>query len=699
MVMVAVPLLVIGTGGLIIYYTTGSSRTAVSKITGDLFREVSGRALEQTSSSVEQAIPSIQLLDRTLAQGLEDKDWKARARHLVHIIANNPEFTWVTENRADRSTTAAYRTSDKSGKTVLRVNHSSIDSTGRTERYEYNVTESGQWEEHVHDFDSEYDPTARPFWSAAEESRKRVWPPPYIFYETGVPGITCALPRYNADGKLKAVLTIDFDLNSLSQIVSQVGLSENARIVLFTHDQVLLAETNLRVVQKTGMKGEGKLLTSDSLSQPVLQRFFEVVKQQGEKEKSKSVVGQYQTQLAYDYQGERWLGSYTSTNLDNGLHWVIGVMAPESDFMGAVQRGFYRALFVTMIGLACAMIIAFVIARLASRHIGWLVGELKEVGEFQLETKSEFPTIFHEVAEVDRSLQTMKGGLRSFARYVPKELVRTLLASGQEARIDGSMRQLTVFFSDIERFTNLAETTEPQALANLISDYLQEMTDLILENGGTIDKYIGDSIMAFWGAPLDNPNHAADACKTAVLCQRRLQQLAEQDPDGPYSRLHTRIGLATGHAMVGNIGTSERLNYTAIGDTVNIASRLEGLNKIYGTHILVAEPTWQAVGDTLIGRPVDKVAVKGRGGGIRVFELLGLSGQTDENMSDVAELTRRAFDTFLNRNFTEAESLYQQVLERLPDDKVAQHMLARARAFIEQPPPDDWTGIHEISIK
>ncbi len=200
-------------------------------------------------------------------------------------------------------------------------------------------------------------------------------------------------------------------------------------------------------------------------------------------------------------------------------------------------------------------------------------------------------TIFKEVASMDESLLNMKGSLRSFSYYVPRDLVRAMLQSGQEAALQGQTRRMTVYFSDIEGMTSIAaETMAPDELVQLLSRYFDEMTQVIAAQGGTVDKFIGDAIMAFWGAPALTADHAARACEAALRSQRKLAELRSAADAAGLANIRARIGIATGDVLVGNVGSHDRFNYTVMGDTVNLASRLEGLNKLYGTRILISRP-------------------------------------------------------------------------------------------------------------
>jgi adenylate cyclase len=280
---------------------------------------------------------------------------------------------------------------------------------------------------------------------------------------------------------------------------------------------------------------------------------------------------------------------------------------------------------------------------------------------------------------------------------VPRDLVRSVLASGREARLEGEVRELTVFFSDIAGFTTLAETRTPRELVELLGGYLDEVTTIIADEQGTVDKFLGDGVMAFWNAPADTPGHAALACEAAIRIQRRLVAA-----DFAGTTLTTRIGLATGEVLVGNIGSHERMNYTVMGDVVNLASRLEALNKQYGTGIMIAESTYRAAADRVVARPVDVVAVKGKHRAVRVYELLGLAGDTGADIDAARRLAQQCedgLDRYLARDFTAAAAAFEAVLARFPDDGPATRFVARCRACLAQPPPDGWDGVFHATEK
>src|SRR3990167_996157 len=218
----------------------------------------------------------------------------------------------------------------------------------------------------------------------------------------------------------------------------------------------------------------------------------------------------------------------------------------------------------------------------------------------------------------------MKQSLRSFQKYVPAALVRQLIKLGTAAEVGGEKKSMAFLFSDIRDFTTISERLNPSDLAKYICDYFDALSSIIIANRGTIDKYIGDAIMAFWGAPLPEADPCRQAAKSALECVRRLENLNEKWQLEGRPELFTRFGIHVGDAIVGNFGSSERLNYTAIGDVTNTASRLEGINKIYGTQILVSDAVYRVIKEQFVLRLVDCVILKGKNEPSYIYELIAV---------------------------------------------------------------------------
>ena len=283
-----------------------------------------------------------------------------------------------------------------------------------------------------------------------------------------------------------------------------------------------------------------------------------------------------------------------------------------------------------------------------------------------------------------------------FSQYVSRPVVDRILADPARARLGGERKELTVLFADIRGFSQVAEGMAPEQLAAFLGEFLSPMTDLVLASGGTLDKYIGDAIMAFWGAPVDMPDHAARACEVALRMQQALAGLNRAWEQTGRPAIAIGIGLNTGPMAVGNMGATARFEYTVLGDQVNLASRLEALTKEYGVGILVGEATARAAGEAFAFREIDLVRVKGRAGSAPVFELVGRrdDGEGGGEGGDGAPFAR-ALALYRERRFDEARAAFAA----RPGDPAAAVMAARCEVLEAAPPPPDWDGVYDQRSK
>jgi len=279
-----------------------------------------------------------------------------------------------------------------------------------------------------------------------------------------------------------------------------------------------------------------------------------------------------------------------------------------------------------------------------------------------------------------------------FKRYLAPQVVEELLRHPEKAAPGGERRELTVLFSDLAGFTGLSEGLAPEELVRLLNAYFEEATGALAKHGATLDKFIGDAIMCFWNAPLEQHDHAARACLTVLELLAVVDRLRPVFAAQGIAFFDCRIGLNTGPCVVGNIGSKQAQDYTVIGDAVNLASRLEGACKVYGVRNLVSEETLRAAGDLVQARELDLIRVKGRRNPVRVFELLAPAGMTvSPGVADFNE----GLTLFRARRFAEARERFL----RNPGDGPSRHYLQRCDALITIPPPADWDGVFTLESK
>lgn len=300
----------------------------------------------------------------------------------------------------------------------------------------------------------------------------------------------------------------------------------------------------------------------------------------------------------------------------------------------------------------------------------------------------------------EKNKRALKG---TFAKYVSPAVVEEILRDPSNIELGGKKMELTVMFSDVRGFTTISEKLDPRALSNLLNSYLTPMTDIVFETKGTLDKYMGDAIMAFWGAPIHFDNHAEKAAECALLMLKKLKVLQDEYIAKGLPTIDIGIGLNTGDMSVGNMGSNTVRSYTVMGDSVNLGSRLEGINKEYGTRIIVSEFTQNRIAKSFVTREVDWVRVKGKHQPVRIFELLGTrqAGPLAPASDMVAILPdfESGFKLFHERHFDEAMSAFTRALNLKPDDECSQLYIERCQAYLENPPPPDWDGVSTMKTK
>jgi adenylate cyclase len=376
--------------------------------------------------------------------------------------------------------------------------------------------------------------------------------------------------------------------------------------------------------------------------------------------------------------------------------WTLATVIPEAEFLGPIERTIQQL----VIGLAILIVGAgFISAWLARRVIAtpliMVVDELKHVAQFDLEKVRRHASRLTEIENLSNAIADMAGGLAAFRKYIPADLVKMLVSEGIEPSPGGSIRNLTVLFADIAGFTGLSERLGDQIIP-LLSSYLDTMSREVNGHGGTIDKFIGDAVMAFWGAPAANADHAIDACRAALACQRALRASGLTDDSG--RPLRVRVGVNSGDMLVGNVGAEFRLNYTVIGDAVNVASRLEGANKEYDTEIIIGEETRRLAGDRVQVRELDRLMVYGRTGGIAIYELLDLA-ERGARPPDWVALYELGLAAYRRRDFAAAATQFQRVLDARAADQPARMMLERSTQYLKSPPEGDWEATNTMKAK
>ena len=432
---------------------------------------------------------------------------------------------------------------------------------------------------------------------------------PYAFANAPGAGITMARAMPGHPG---TVFGIDVTLADLDRILAEGRKHVAAEALIFDREGRLIAHPDGAELRKRARPMPPEILPRIAdLGSPLLAAMVRSFLESGENRDTHFTV-----------QGRPYIARFEGAGTSMG-DYLLGLAVPEDVLMGDA----YRIRFVLLVSAAVALLIALALILLAARRI---VAPLKlasqglgHIMELRFGQTRPIRSRIAEVSELGRAVTTLEPLLQNFARYVPFAVVRGMIDDTFPTDLGGRRQTICVFFSDIEGFTGLAETLDPDTLTHRTSRYFAGIGEEIVRSGGTIDKYIGDSIMAFWNAPEPQEDYVRLACLGALRASRRIDRLnAELRAEGA-AEMPTRFGLHVGEAVVGNIGSADRINYTALGHAVNLASRLEGLNREFGTTILVSEAVVEAAGPGFVFRPVGSTVPRGASRPIKLYELVG----------------------------------------------------------------------------
>jgi adenylate cyclase len=678
--------------------------------------DLSAQILEQTALRIDQQINDLMFtanhqsdLNRELLESgqFDIKAFPRLADYWVKVMQVHPRLTRISFG-VEETGEWYYVKRNENGKLIV-VELRRSPQTSKLELSDYWPGDYPRDRFFYSPNKEEDDPRMQPWYKAARSSGRQTWSETYALLSAdgaaGAPGVTCATPVYRRDGSLVGVLSCSFDLLELCRYLGTLAVGEKgyAFAVEIRHDgsRQVIAHPDPQILLRASKANIQELVPMEELSDPCIGAFLSQVPAN-----LKPVDIKDMATIHFTQDGTQFLGGYRCLSTDETPNWLICILMPEDDVLGDVWRSNRQTLWIGVGVFTLAVLASLFISRQVARPLEQLTQQVAAVGQLQFDAQPVPHSIIQEVDQLAAATEEMKAGLRSFRKYVPADLVRKLLEAGQEATLGGESRTVTIYFSDIANFTSTAEELPPAQLIEHLGDYLKAQSEQILGTEGTVDKYIGDSIMAFWGAPRLNPQHALSACTAALRNQQELAQLRDRWKREGKPLFYTRIGLHTGEVVVGNIGSEARLNYTVIGDSVNLASRLEGVNRYYGTEILISECTYLEVKDAALARPVDWVSVKGRTKPVLIYELLGLRSEPkgvdppiEAPVEEFIELASQALAAYRRQDWDKGMKLFEQLLHLRPCDGPAQSMMARCRDYRGQWLGDNWDGVHRMDSK
>jgi adenylate cyclase len=465
--------------------------------------------------------------------------------------------------------------------------------------------------------EADYDPRDRPWYHDAFEPGAAAITSPYRFKGVALTGYTVRVPFTAARRGIAAgdLLLADTDAFLRTQRLGASGV-------------VFLFDDSGRMVAHPQMSN---FLQAHSSDRPAdLPRLEEIEAVDITRPLAAWRQGGAAQQVFDAKDGRTYVVAFRSLELVGPTALRLAVMAPLDEFFAEVEAGRRQLLLLALAFVLGAMPLVWSIGSLLSRPMRALAVETDRIQRF--ETKGEGIRVHSPIREIDdlgRSVSTMRAVVGTFSSFVPRRLVQQLVETGTALRLGGSRREVTVLFTDIEGFTGITEKADPEQVMVQTSRYLAVLSEVITRHGGTVDKFVGDAVMAIWNAPTEDSDHVAHACTAVLACRDANRELNDIFAREDWPAYKTRFGLHTGVAVVGIIGSSDRMSYTALGATVNLAARLEPLNKEYGTEILVSDAVRQRVSGRFRFRSVDTIRPRGFDTATGVFELLGAAEPSD----------------------------------------------------------------------
>jgi len=638
------------------------------------------------ASSMQEAVRSI------FFQGtIKVTDEGKREFVFLALLRSQPSLSWISLGFPDGGFFGSRKASDTEIDMIEVKRDAATGTAGQ--RTDYYTPEIGDIMFNNREFEpSNYDATAQSWYRRAVEENAPGWNRVSEFPGSNRQAISISTPL-TVNNEFVAVINVVIDLARLSQFLTSLEVGKSGTVVVLDRSGNVMASPDPAAIDRQ-QNGEMPNLRSLSQHNNLLKVVGEDIGRR--KVDLATLTDPRPVEFTSSGDGRDYFLTFAPLGFDD---WVVATVIPAADFLATIERNAKLLLAaLALLTLAIAALAILSASRLIGAPLLRIVGQLKHIESFELDAITRTSSPLRELDNLSAALKQMSRGLSSFQKYIPTALVRTLVARGVEARPGGRQQVLTVLFTDIVGFTGLSERLG-DAIVPVLSEYLEIASTAISERNGTIDKFIGDAVMAFWGAPAPNDRHAVDACAAALELWRRVDQCCGERNDKDRVRLRIRIGINTGRMLVGNIGSNERLSYTVIGDAVNVASRLEAVNKRYGTEILIGEDTRAAAGDAILVRRLDRVAVYGSTQGLAVYELLGMADHNSSQSPEWVQAYEAGLEAYSCRDWARAIALFETGMAARGDDLPSRVLIERCRKYLASPPPKDWTAVSILAEK
>ena len=676
-IMAATAMLVIVTTFAVAVATNVIGSRVVEDLVDRRFHTIAESAAAEVSGLVGAAVGML-VEQRILAgQGaLPLADSQALGRRFAERLRQERRFAWISygEPITDRFVGANRRADG-----AIIVNRSEAAVEGGKPREAVTLSD-GSWQTVPALNQKPYSVLLQRWFTDAFQTDEVVVTGPYQFSE-GPMGLTLSMRWVDRAGRPRGVFTVDFFLDDLSRGLASLAGSSGDAVLLDAGGNLLasagaMRAPDLKDIAVAALEADRDAVLALAAGES-LSRDMSIA----------GASGMFRT-------------SMTRIEVGLGIEWVLVVLDSHAQLFSPLRRLHVAIAAVAVLAVLFGLIAALLLANRLAGPLGELSAEAERIHNFELDEPITSRSSIVELASLIEAMSAMKATLQSFGRFVPKRVVKRLIAAGGTATLGGERRELTLMFSDIAGFTSVSEGMSPEQVMRRISSYFDIMSDAIHAHQGIVDKYIGDAIMAIWNAPRRDADHAANACRALLACMQANDVLDREAVAEGVAPLPTRFGLHTGEAVIGNIGATDRMQYTALGANVNLASRLEQLNKRYGTRNLVSAETKALAGPGFLFRSVAIVQPAGTTRPIEVFELLGSDQDAvAEELRARIETWEMAMSALRSGRIEDALTRFRAIAAERPAGGLAQYYIAHCDRIQRLPADAPWNGIDDFSEK
>jgi adenylate cyclase len=673
--------LLLGTGLFVGGVGFFAAKSSITELRGILLTQVDGQVQQRLQAYFDRVEPALEFIEEAVFDDPKFiENWKTHAPLLTEFIKTEPDIIWL------------YYAEEKTGH-LLGVN---VDPDGRyivsrvhtdnnriSRGYEVQPDDSITEVELLPVNPGEYDPRERPWYRQAVEAKGTAWTPPYQFVESDIIGITAARAVRTPDNKIRGVLAADLELQRIGVFLDSFEIAKGGGAFLLLEDGSPVVPERKRTIPNVGPLHGAMAVQRWDLS---------------------TVKSGETIELEFTHAENDYLAMIQELALPGKTRYFGAVVVPSNAYLEKVTRN----ALITMVACGGIFFLAIILgiwqARRVTTPLEKLGDELEQIGNLSFRDSGlQVRSPIREVAMFSDSVGKMKISLRAFSRYVPRDLVRLLLARGEEAKLGGELRKVTAVFTDLAGFTSMSESLSPDEAFNELSVFLEIIATTQEKYHGITSNFTGDGTLALFNAPEELPNHGTNACLAALEALETLNELNEQRRDEGKFEFKARIGINTAEVLLGNLGTRERFAYTAIGDGVNLASRIEGLGKLYRIEILVGGDCHYEVGDEIEWRLVDRISVVGRHQANDIYQPLGKKREVDSKILLARNAYEAALQKYFEGEFAEALVAFRSSESVWPngEDPPTRVMIERLERLLKtgESAPPDWNGIYEVQSK